>query len=229
MSKDHLPYSLRLATQPASPASQAEALGSRSVYLSSKRLFDILVTLAMAPIVLLVVAILAVLVRRDGQPAFFCQPRIGKDGKVFQLWKLRTMVPHASERLQEYLASNSAARIEWELTQKLKHDPRITRVGRYLRKYSLDELPQLWNVVRGDMSLVGPRPMLLEQRTQYPGTAYFQMRPGLTGLWQISVRNGCSFAERAIHDTRYFGMMSFGTDLWILSRTPLVVFQGTGL
>ncbi len=226
MSKDHLPYSLGLATQ---PASQARTSGSRSVYLSSKRLFDILFTLAIAPLVLIVVGILALLVRLDGQAAFFCQPRIGKDGRIFNLWKLRTMVPMADQRLQEYLAENTAARIEWELTQKLKDDPRITRVGRYLRKYSLDELPQLWNVFRGDMSLVGPRPMLPEQRAQYPGTSYFQMRPGLTGLWQISVRNGCSFAERAIHDTRYFGMMSFATDLWILSRTPMVVLRGTGL
>ncbi|MCD2184177.1 sugar transferase [Rhizobium sp. GN54] len=226
MSKDHLPYSPGIATQ---SASQARVSGSRSVYLSSKRLFDILFTLAIAPVVLIVVGVLALLVRLDGQAAFFCQPRIGKGGRIFKLWKLRTMVPKADQRLQDYLAGNIAARIEWELTQKLKADPRITRVGRYLRKYSLDELPQLWNVFRGDMSLVGPRPMLPEQRSQYPGTSYFQMRPGLTGLWQISVRNGCSFAERATHDTRYFGMMSFATDLWILSRTPLVVIRGTGL
>lgn len=226
MSKDHLPFSLRLATQ---PMSQAQAVGSRSIYLGSKRLFDVLVTLALAPFALALIGVLVLLVRADGQPAFFSQPRIGKGGKTFQLWKLRSMVPHAAEKLQEHLSSNAAARVEWELTQKLKEDPRITRVGRYLRKYSLDELPQLWNVLRGDMSLVGPRPMLPEQRTQYPGTAYYEMRPGLTGLWQISERNGCSFAERAVHDTRYFGMMSFGTDLWILSRTPIVVFQGTGL
>lgn len=226
MSKDHLPYSLRLATQ---SVPQAQAVGSRSAYLAAKRLFDIVVTLTAAPFVLPIVGILALLIRLDGERAFFCQPRIGKDGRVFELWKLRTMVPQACDRLHEYLEQNAAARLEWEHTQKLKDDPRITKIGKYLRKYSLDELPQLWNVLRGDMSLVGPRPMLPEQRAQYPGTAYFHMRPGLTGLWQISVRNGCSFAERAVHDTRYYGMMSFSTDLWILSRTPLVVIQGTGL
>lgn len=226
MPKDHLPYALRFTVQ---TLPQQPAVGSRSVYLAVKRLFDILVTLAAAPFALTVVGLAALLIRLDGEKAFFCQPRVGKDGTVFDLWKLRTMVPQAEAKLREHLAQNAAARLEWEHSQKLKNDPRITRIGKYLRKYSLDELPQLWNVLRGDMSLVGPRPMLPEQRAQYPGTAYFQMRPGLTGLWQISVRNGCSFAERAVHDTRYFGMMSFGTDLWILWRTPLVVIQGTGL
>ncbi|MBD9374401.1 sugar transferase [Rhizobium sp. ARZ01] len=224
MSKDHLPYSL--ASQ---PVLHDAVLGSRSIYPVSKRLFDILFTLAIAPLVLPVVGLLALLVRLDGEAAFFCQPRVGKDGRAFQLWKLRTMVPRASEQLQAHLASDAAVRLEWESTQKLKDDPRITRLGKFLRKYSLDELPQFWNVLRGDMSLVGPRPMLPDQRAQYPGTAYFKMRPGLTGLWQISERNGCTFAERAMHDTRYFGMMSLGTDLWILSKTPIVVFKGTGM
>ena len=226
MSEDRVPYSHRLAT---SPILVGSAIPSRSLYLASKRLFDVLFALAISPVVLPVVALLAVLVRLDGEPAFFCQPRIGKNGRVFQLWKLRTMVPRAGEKLRAHLASDPAARLEWERKQKLKNDPRITRVGKYLRKYSLDELPQFWNVLRGEMSLVGPRPMLPEQRAEYPGTAYFEMRPGLTGLWQISDRNSCTFAERAVHDTRYFGMMSLSTDVWILSRTPLVVFRGTGL
>lgn len=226
MPKDYLPYALRFTAQ---TLPQQPAVGSRSVYPAVKRLFDVFVTLAIAPFALTVVALAALLIRLDGEKAFFRQPRVGKDGRVFDLWKLRTMVPQADAKLREHLARDAAARLEWEHSQKLKDDPRITRIGKYLRKYSIDELPQLWNVLRGDMSLVGPRPMLPEQRTQYPGTAYFQMRPGLTGLWQISVRNGCSFAERAVHDTRYFAMMSFGTDLWILWRTPLVVIQGTGL
>ncbi|MFD1330332.1 sugar transferase [Mycoplana ramosa] len=226
MPKDYLPYALRFTAQ---TLPQQPAVGSRSVYPAVKRLFDVFVTLAIAPFALTVVALAALLIRLDGEKAFFRQPRVGKDGRVFDLWKLRTMVPQADAKLREHLARDAAARLEWEHSQKLKVDPRITRIGKYLRKYSIDELPQLWNVLRGDMSLVGPRPMLPEQRTQYPGTAYFQMRPGLTGLWQISVRNGCSFAERAVHDTRYFAMMSFGTDLWILWRTPLVVIQGTGL
>ncbi len=201
----------------------------RSSYLTAKRAVDVLVTLALAPFVLTIVAILAMLIRLDGAAAFYRQERLGKDGRVFKLWKLRTMVPNAEQRLQEYLAGNAAARIEWEKAQKLRNDPRITAVGRYLRKYSLDELPQLFNVFLGDMSLVGPRPMCPDQRAQYPGTAYFTMRPGITGLWQVSERNACSFAERAVYDARYAGIMSLRTDLWILTLTPLVVLRGTGL
>jgi len=202
---------------------------SRSAYLAAKRSFDILVTLAVAPFVLVIVGILALLVRLDGGSAFYRQPRLGKDGRVFTIWKLRTMIPNAEQRLQEYLNENAAARVEWDRTQKLRNDPRITALGWYLRKYSADELPQLLNVFLGQMSLVGPRPMCPDQRLQYPGIAYFDMRPGITGLWQISERNGCSFAERAMYDTRYAGIRSFATDMWILAMTPLVVLRGTGL
>jgi lipopolysaccharide/colanic/teichoic acid biosynthesis glycosyltransferase len=201
----------------------------RSAYLAVKRGFDILVTLAVSPIVLMIVGILALLVRLDGGSAFYRQSRVGKDGKIFALWKLRTMVPNAEQRLQEYLNENAAARMEWDRAQKLRNDPRITTLGRYLRKYSADELPQLLNVFLGHMSLVGPRPMCPEQRASYPGVAYFQIRPGITGLWQISERNECSFAERAMYDARYAGAMSFSTDIWILAMTPLVVLRGTGL
>lgn len=201
----------------------------KPAYLAAKRGLDILVTLAVAPFVLIIVGILALLIRLDGGSAFYRQPRLGKDGKVFNLWKLRTMVPNAEQRLQHYLSENAAARVEWDRAQKLRNDPRITTLGRYLRKYSADELPQLLNVFLGHMSLVGPRPMCPDQRTQYPGVAYFQMRPGITGLWQISERNACSFAERAMYDARYAGVMSFSTDIWILAMTPLVVLRGTGL
>jgi exopolysaccharide production protein ExoY len=199
------------------------------VYPAAKRGFDILVTLVLAPFVLLLIGILAQLIRMDGSSAFFCQPRVGKNGRIFKLWKLRTMVPDAEQRLAAYLEENPVARIEWDTAQKLRHDPRITRLGAYLRKYSIDELPQLFNVLIGDMSLVGPRPMIPEQQQQYPGTAYFGMRPGLTGLWQIGERNNCSFAERAMHDTRYARTMSFATDVRILLITPAVVLRGTGL
>lgn len=219
-------YSPRLSVD--TPSSDRRAR-PRSSYLATKRGVDVLVTLALAPFVLAIVGILALLIRLDGGAAFYRQERLGKDGRVFKLWKLRTMVPNAEQRLQEYLAGNAAARIEWEKAQKLKDDPRITAMGRYLRKYSLDELPQLFNVFLGDMSLVGPRPMCPDQRPQYPGTAYFTMRPGITGLWQVSERNACSFAERAVYDARYAGIMSFRTDLWILALTPLVVLRGTGL
>jgi lipopolysaccharide/colanic/teichoic acid biosynthesis glycosyltransferase len=226
MSQKLKPYTRSLAVEAAQISLPKS---SRSIYFLGKRGFDILVTVMIAPFALTIVGVLALLVCMDGEKAFYSQPRLGKDGRVFRLWKLRTMVPDAEQKLQEYLAADPVARMEWDRTQKLRNDPRITTIGRYLRKYSVDELPQLLNVFLGDMSLVGPRPMLPEQRQYYPGTAYFSLRPGLTGLWQVSERNGCSFAERAAHDTRYAAMMSFATDLWILSRTPTVVFRGTGL
>ena len=166
--------------------------------------------------------------RRDGGPAFYVQDRIGLDGRVFRLWKLRSMVIDADQRLAAHLAADPALRAEWDETQKLKRDPRITAVGRLLRKTSLDELPQLWNVLKGDMSLVGPRPMMPEQRALYPGRAYYQMRPGLTGPWQVSDRNEVSFAGRAEFDADYAGRMSLATDLGILFLTVWVVLRGTG-
>jgi len=201
---------------------------TRRLYFGSKRALDVMVILAAAPLVLPVVLCLAFIVSRDGGRAFYGQRRLGKDGKIFTLWKLRSMVPNAEARLEQYLSQNPDARREWESTQKLRHDPRITAFGRYLRKYSLDELPQLWNVLAGQMSLIGPRPMFPEQRPLYPGMAYFDMRPGLTGLWQVSERNRCSFAERASYDTAYAQTMSLGTDLAILAKTVAVVVRGTG-
>lgn len=202
--------------------------GHHSLYGAGKRAMDIALVLLGGLFFLPLILILAGLARLDGGPALFRQPRLGRNGRIFLLWKLRTMVPDADKKLALYLEANPAARAEWDLTQKLKHDPRMTMVGRYLRRYSLDELPQLWNVLVGDMSLVGPRPMLPEQRKLYPGTAYFDLRPGLTGSWQVSERNGCAFAERAGYDNRYAQTISLGTDLRILLQTVAVVFRGTG-
>lgn len=197
-------------------------------YLALKRALDVALVAVTAPFTLFVVGALALLVRLDGGPAFYGQQRLGRDGRVFVLWKLRSMVPDAEARLERYLADNPLAREEWSRTQKLRADPRVTRLGRYLRKYSLDELPQLWNVFVGDMSLVGPRPMFPAQRILYPGVAYFDFRPGLTGLWQVSERNRTSFAERADYDNRYADRVSLATDLRIMARTVAVVVRGTG-
>lgn len=226
MSKGELQYSLRLVPQ---SIPDRQAIKSRFLYFAAKRTFDVAMTVLAAPFALTIVGICALLIRMDGGKAFYCQPRVGKGGRIFNLWKLRTMAPNAEQRLRAHLAADPSARAEWETMQKLRNDPRITRVGKYLRKYSIDELPQLLNVLVGDMSLVGPRPMLPEQRQHYPGTAYFDLRPGLTGLWQISERNGCTFTEPALHDARYSGIMSFSADLRILMRTPAVVLKGTGI
>jgi exopolysaccharide production protein ExoY len=198
-------------------------------YRIFKRMFDVIAVLATLPISIPLVGVLASLVLLDGGKVFFGQARLGRNGKVFKCWKLRSMVPKAGNKLEEYLAQNPAARAEWDETQKLRNDPRITGIGRFLRKTSADELPQLWNVLIGDMSLVGPRPMLPEQRPLYPGTAYFDLRPGMTGFWQISDRNKCSFAGRAVHDTRYANSMSLAVDMTVLLKTIRVVCNGTGL
>jgi exopolysaccharide production protein ExoY len=197
-------------------------------YRVGKRLIDLALVAVGGPLLLPLILILVVLVRLDSGPAFYLQPRIGRDGRIFRLWKLRSMVPDAEAALATYLESNPEARAEWDSSQKLRRDPRLTAIGGFLRRYSLDELPQLWNVVIGDMSLVGPRPMMPSQRLLYPGTAYYDLRPGLTGLWQISERNNCTFAERAAYDNRYEQTVSAGVDFAILVRTLGVVFRGTG-
>ncbi len=138
------------------------------------------------------------------------------------------MVPNAEERLESHLAASPQTREEWDSTQKLKNDPRITSTGKFLRKSSLDELPQLWNVLTGDMSLVGPRPMMENQESLYPGTAYYALRPGVTGSWQVSDRNETTFAGRAKFDTEYYYSLSLATDLKILARTVNVVLRATG-
>lgn len=200
----------------------------KPLYSRFKRLFDVAAVLITLPLTVVLLSLLALLVRAEGGPAFYKQPRVGRNGRVFHIWKLRTMVPDADSKLDALLASDPAARAEWDETQKLRNDPRITRVGRFLRKTSLDELPQLLNVLTGEMSLVGPRPMMPNQQGLYPGIAYYALRPGLTGTWQISDRNQCSFAGRAVYDTHYFNTLSLAQDIGILYRTIFVVLQGTG-
>lgn len=193
-----------------------------------KRGLDIALVLIGGIIVLPVILVLALLVALDGSSPFYRSPRVGRGGRTFQMLKLRTMVPDADRQLENYLNSNAEARLEWNSTQKLKSDPRITRLGRFLRKTSLDELPQLWNVLVGDMSLVGPRPMMPEQRVLYSGLAYYSLRPGITGPWQISERNETTFSKRAEFDLDYDRNLSFATDLRILLKTFGVVLRGTG-
>lgn len=193
-----------------------------------KRLLDILLVLVLLPIAAPLLLILILLAASDGKNPFYCQSRVGKGGRIFNMWKLRTMVPNAHSLLEAHLRSNPDARLEWDRDQKLRDDPRVTRIGHVLRKSSLDELPQLWNVLKGEMSLVGPRPMLPEQQSLYPGRAYYNLRPGITGLWQVSKRNEGTFSGRADFDTAYDEQLSFGTDRAILIATFGVVLRGTG-
>lgn len=193
-----------------------------------KRALDVcLVMLALVPALLMVLPFLF-LIMRDGHSPFYRQERVGLYGRRFYMWKLRSMVPDAETQLEAHLAASAEARAEWNRDQKLRDDPRVTTVGRIIRKTSIDELPQLWNVLIGDMSLVGPRPMMPNQQDLYPGRVYYAMRPGITGFWQTSVRNESSFSERAEFDTAYFKDLSFRTDLRVVLKTVIVVLRGTG-
>ncbi|EDQ03422.1 Undecaprenyl phosphate N,N'-diacetylbacillosamine 1-phosphate transferase (plasmid) [Sulfitobacter indolifex] len=216
------------------PSSDATALYSSagSTYPQVlKRLFDIVISIIILPILVPIIAALYILVRAPGGPGFFGHQRIGKGGKVFRCWKLRTMVPNAEKRLQALLDRDPEARAEWEQDRKLRNDPRITKFGNFLRKSSLDELPQILNVLKGEMSLIGPRPVTADELAKYGPhrSIYLAMRPGVTGLWQVSGRNGVSYAARVLLDRRYFEEMSLSMDVYILLRTAGAVLSRTGM
>ena len=193
-----------------------------------KRAFDTLLILLALPFVLPLMVVMALAVMRDGGNPFYTQTRIGQDGRRFRMWKMRTMVPNAAVHLEQYLAAHPEARAEWDKSQKLKDDPRITSVGRVLRRTSLDELPQLLNVLNGTMSLVGPRPMMACQQALYHGTRYYNLRPGITGFWQVSDRNEGDFVGRVAHDDAYDVQVSLKTDIAVLWRTVGVMLRCTG-
>jgi len=214
---------------PVHPGDVVVPAAKRGFYRNGiKRMLDVSAILMAAPFVLPLVALLAVIVAQDGGRPFYTQTRIGRHGRRFRMWKLRSMVADADLRMAELLEQHPAARAEWESTQKLKNDPRITRFGHLLRRSSLDELPQLWNVLIGDMSLVGPRPMMTSQQGMYPGTAYYGLRPGITGYWQTAGRNATTFEARAGFDSAYDADLSLLTDARVLVRTVGVVVNATG-
>ncbi|WP_228028450.1 sugar transferase [Donghicola mangrovi] len=198
-----------------------------------KRLLDVWLSVGLlllaSPFLLPMTLAITALIAMDGHNPIYSQRRIGRHGRIFRMFKFRTMVPEADQKLAAYLKKCPEAKAEWDKHQKLRYDPRITTVGRFLRKTSLDELPQLINVLRGEMSLVGPRPMMVEQTGMYPGRAYYLTRPGLTGMWQVSDRHDSSFAERAGYDDAYLHKLSLRTDMRILLRTVVVVLRGTGV
>lgn len=193
-----------------------------------KRFIDVTLVLLAVPVVFPIILILAFAILMTGFKPFYAQLRVGRGGVPFRMWKLRTMVANADEYLETYLERNPEARAEWDTMQKLKNDPRITPLGRLLRMASVDELPQLFNVLNGTMSLVGPRPMMVGQEQYYYGHAYYEMTPGITGLWQVSDRNECSFKDRADYDTTYRRNMSLKIDMSILLKTMGVVWRATG-
>jgi lipopolysaccharide/colanic/teichoic acid biosynthesis glycosyltransferase len=195
-----------------------------------KRMFDICLAIFLAPLLVPVILALWAAVRADGGPGFFGHTRVGKDGKPFKCYKLRSMVPDAEARLKAYLAANPEAAEQWKRDFKLDNDPRITRLGNVLRKTSLDELPQLWNVLTGEMSFVGPRPVTTPEMMLYGARAgiYKALRPGITGLWQVSGRNSVSYDQRVEMDEVYFRKGSFLMDLKIIFKTAAAVVLRTG-
>ena len=215
------------------PATQAIGLerDRKSLFPIAKRALDIigagLGLVVLSPFFLIV----ALMVRADGGPAFFAHQRVGRGGKLFGCMKFRSMVIDSQARLEALLANGPAARAEWEATRKLKNDPRITRIGRFLRSTSLDELPQLINVLRGEMSLVGPRPVQEAEIDRYYGASaahYMAVRPGITGLWQVSGRSETSYESRVALDVAYVSRPSMIADLTILLRTPVAVLSRRG-
>lgn len=195
-----------------------------------KRLFDIAASLLILALVWPLFALLAFKIRQDGGPIIFQHQRVGRLGKPFKCYKLRTMSVDAENKLQELLALDTTARNEWESEFKLKNDPRISDIGHILRRTSLDELPQLFNVIKGEMSLVGPRPVIEAELSRYgDDVEYFLMvRPGMTGLWQVSGRNDVSYDNRVYLDTWYVKNWSLWFDIAILFKTIRVVFNRDG-
>ena len=197
----------------------------------AKRLFDLAATISGGLLILPILLLLAIVVGIDNKGRIiFAHRRVGKDGKLFPCYKFQSMVPDAQKRLEEYLAENPEARKEWEESFKLTNDPRVTKLGAFLRKTSLDEMPQLWNVLMGDMSLVGPRPIVTKEIERYGDyiREYYMVPPGITGMWQVNGRSDTTYEERVAMDTWYVRNWSIWIDLVYLFKTVKTVFTGKG-
>jgi Undecaprenyl-phosphate galactose phosphotransferase WbaP len=197
----------------------------------AKRMMDILIASIVVIVLLPVLATLAIMVRLDSKgPIWYPQKRLGADGVRFSALKFRTMYQDAERRLQELLAKNPKLRAEYEEFHKLTNDPRVTRIGRFLRKFSLDELPQVWNVLVGEMSLVGPRPYLEREipDMDQKESIILRVKPGITGIWQVTWRNESTFEQRVQIDVEYVRNWSPWLDLYVIARTVPVVLGGTG-
>jgi exopolysaccharide production protein ExoY len=197
---------------------------------SLKRILDVVGAAVLGLIFLPLVLAIVVLLRREGGSVIFRHKRVGRDGKAFDCLKFRSMVPDADRVLRELLEKHPELRAEWLRDHKLRHDPRVTAVGRFLRRTSLDELPQLWNVMRGEMSLVGPRPVVREELLRYGRCAciYLSARPGVTGLWQVKGRTNTDYRRRVALDVYYVRRHNVFLDLYILAKTTHVVLGGSG-
>ena len=198
--------------------------------LAVKRAFDIVASTVAIIFFAPLMAVLFFLIRRDGGPAIFAQDRVGRDGTLFRCYKFRSMVVDAEAKLEEILAENPDMRAEWARDRKLENDPRVTPIGHFIRRKSLDELPQLFNVLLGDLSIVGPRPIVPAERALYGDAIghYESVRPGLTGAWQVSGRNLTTYDRRVRLDVDYVDSWSLKRDADIVLRTVHVVLSGKG-
>jgi Undecaprenyl-phosphate galactose phosphotransferase WbaP len=197
----------------------------------AKRSMDLVFSCTLLLLLLPLLAGISLFVAVDtGLPVFYSQERLGRGGRTFRIWKFRTMVRNSAQVLDQYLASHPEEQREWALCHKLLKDPRVTTMGRFLRRTSLDELPQLWNVLRGEMSLVGPRPIVSAEVKKYQKqfTIYTKTMPGMTGLWQVSGRNHTTYDQRVALDVHYVRNWSVWLDVYLLAKTVAVVLTGHG-
>lgn len=203
----------------------------RATYRVGKRALDLIICILALPLVLILVATVAIIVRATSPgPIFYRHVRVGLRKKPFGLWKFRTMIHQSDHIFWNHLAESVEARREWLRYRKLKHDPRITKIGSFLRRTNLDELPQILNVLLGDMSLVGPRPVVEEELARYGagGTLYTAVLPGITGLWQVSGRGSLPYERRVALDVEYVSTWSFARDLLVLTKTLNAVWTCRG-
>jgi Undecaprenyl-phosphate galactose phosphotransferase WbaP len=196
-----------------------------------KRVLEVVLVLALTPLLVpLMLTVAAAVMLSSPGPVFYSHRRIRRNGEFFSMWKFRTMCQNSAEVLEQYLSAHPEARAEWNKSHKLKRDPRITPVGSFLRRYSLDELPQMWNVLTGQMSLVGPRPIVAAEVEKYGDCfgCYCRVKPGLTGLWQVSGRSRLSYDERVALDCEYVQRWSLWRDSLILLKTFMSVVNQDG-
>lgn len=206
------------------------AIAPTGITALTKRALDIVGAIVLALVFAPLILVIVFLLRRGGGSVIYQHRRVGRGGRMFACYKFRTMVPDADQVLRTLLEDNPELQAEWVRDHKLRHDPRVTGLGRFLRRTSLDELPQLLNVLRGEMSLVGPRPVVREELLRYGknvGT-YLAARPGITGLWQVTGRNDTDYRRRVVLDTYYVRNQNLGLDLYILLKTTGVVLSGNG-
>jgi exopolysaccharide production protein ExoY len=218
------------------PAIEARTVIARSLTIpagataTAKRLLDVIGAVILGLVFSPLMLVIVLLMRKADGSVIYRHRRVGRGGQMFSCLKFRTMVPNADQVLRDLLEKDSELQAEWVRDHKLRHDPRVTRLGRFLRRTSLDELPQVLNVLRGEMSLVGPRPVIREELLRYGRNVgiYLAAKPGITGLWQVTGRNDTDYRRRVVLDTYYVRNQNLLLDLYILAKTTGVVLGGNG-